>query len=224
MGTAEHATDDELEASPMSTGKSYQIGGMFRDVVGLIPRVPDAAAIWWGHRLNPSLREEVMVAVARANACRYCTFVHQEWAVRTGASDAEIVALEGWDAEEFDRAAWTAIAYARALAEAELGPVDAAVEAAVDTYFTPSRRRDIRTVARFMTLANRFSNTLDAFRARLAGTPIEDSRVLDEVVVATGFVLSAPAIVPFFSLLFGRSPLSLARELRVFATVSDVGD
>jgi AhpD family alkylhydroperoxidase len=58
-----------------------------RAVVGAYPRL---VAIYGAGRVNRGLRERVMVAVSRANACRGCTRVHEAWAVRVGASAEEL--------------------------------------------------------------------------------------------------------------------------------------
>ena len=44
-----------------------------------------------------------MLAVARANACRWCTLAHRQWALAEGVTDAELAALEDQRPEQFDR-------------------------------------------------------------------------------------------------------------------------
>lgn len=86
---------------------------LLRDAATLARRTPDAHAIWVAGRVDPKLREQVMLAVAHANACRWCTLAHRQWALAEGVSDAELAALEGQHAEEFDRRTWAAVAWAR---------------------------------------------------------------------------------------------------------------
>ena len=80
----------------------------------LARRLPDVAAVWGRGRLDPKLREEVMLAVAHANACRWCTLAHREWALAEGMTDAELAALENLRPETFDRRTWAAIAWSQA--------------------------------------------------------------------------------------------------------------
>jgi AhpD family alkylhydroperoxidase len=67
--------------------------------------------------MEPALREQAMLTVARTNGCRYCSYIHQEWAVRSNVSDDEIAQLEGADPATFDRARWSALVYAGARRE-----------------------------------------------------------------------------------------------------------
>jgi AhpD family alkylhydroperoxidase len=114
-------------------------------------RLPEAGAIWGARRLDPKLREEVMLAVARANACRLCTTAHRRWAVAEGVSDAEIAALEIQNAAQFDRRTWAAIAWADARARADLGPAPTEFEEELARYYTPAERDDLELVTIVMT-------------------------------------------------------------------------
>ena len=64
-----------------------------RDVVGVAQRGGPLAAVYLRGRLDATLRERVMVAVSRVNACGGCTFVHQRWALRAGVSSEELEAI-----------------------------------------------------------------------------------------------------------------------------------
>ncbi len=52
------------------------------DVVGVAQHGGPLAAVYLRGRLDATLRERVMVAVSRVNACGGCTFVHQRWALQ----------------------------------------------------------------------------------------------------------------------------------------------
>jgi AhpD family alkylhydroperoxidase len=63
------------------------------DVVGVAQHGGPLAAVYLRGRLDATLRERVMVAVSRVNACGGCTFVHQRWALRAGVSSEELEAI-----------------------------------------------------------------------------------------------------------------------------------
>ena len=179
----------------------------------LARRLPDMAAIWGGGRLDPKLREEVMLAVARANACRWCTLAHRRWALAEGLTDAELAALEGHRPEAFDRPTWAAIAWAEARAQADLGPAPAELERELELHYDAAQRADLDLVATAMTAANRSANTFDALLARLRGRPVPGSWLLDEVVIGAGVGLSIAPVAGYLGIRRRRSPFRLASEL-----------
>ena len=105
--------------------RTYTVGELVRNLAVVWRRRADVRAIWGGRRLDPAFREQIMVAVAQVNECRYCSFVHQAWASHTGVSNEELTQIEGMNLTDFDRRKWLALAYSRARAEADFGPVAA---------------------------------------------------------------------------------------------------
>lgn len=194
--------------------RTYTVPRFLADLAAIARVAPAAARVWFARALDPAFRERIMVAVAQVNGCRYCTFMHRAWARAAGASDAELAALESGDPTAFDRREWTAIQYARALADAEFGPVDPALTAAVRDAWGGRGRAEIEAVARVMTFANRAANTLDAFGARLRGNPDPTGRLVDEALIAAGVVLGgAPMLIPL--MIWRREgPLAIWRGLR----------
>jgi AhpD family alkylhydroperoxidase len=180
----------------------------------LAQRLPDVAAVWGAGRLDPKLREEVMLAVAQANACRWCTLAHRQWALAEGVTNAELAALEDERPEAFDRAGWAAIAWAQARAHADLGPVALELERELARHYDAAQRADLDLVVRGMTLANLSANTFDALLARLRGRPVPGSRLVDEVVIGTGVALSIPPVAGYLALVRRRPPRRLLAELR----------
>ncbi|MHB1569183.1 MAG: carboxymuconolactone decarboxylase family protein [Solirubrobacteraceae bacterium] len=178
----------------------------------LVRRVPDVAAIWGARRLDPKLREEVMVAVAQANMCRWCSLAHRQWALAEGVSDSELAGLEELDAEKFDRRTWAAIAWADARTRADLGPVPVEFEDELARHYSPAERDDLDLVTTVMTIANRSANTFDALLARLRGRPIPESGLLGELLVGTGVALSIPLVAGYLALGRGRRRRGLTHE------------
>lgn len=198
--------------------KTYTLARLAADVAALVRRAGDVAEVNAG--MDPAFREQVMLAVARTNACRYCVFAHTDAGRHAGLTDADLARLEGMDAADFDRRTWTALAYARALAQADFGPVDGDLVAAVVEMHGEDGRRRIETAARLMTVANLTGNTVDAFLSRLRGDPAPGMHVLDELAITA--VWLAGAAVTTFNILRARpqSPLALLGEFRAMDTAS----
>ena len=140
-----------------------------------------------------------MVAVAQANACRWCSLAHRQWALAEGVSDAELAALEDRDAEKFDRRTWAALAWADARTRADLGPVPVEFEDELARHYNSAERDDLDLVTTVMTIANRSANTFNALLARLRGRPVPESRLLDELLVGTGVALSIPLVAGYLA-------------------------
>ncbi|MBF6355698.1 carboxymuconolactone decarboxylase family protein [Nocardia higoensis] len=198
-----------------SIGKTYTLRGLFGSTVRLLPLAHRAAMVWGFRSMAPDFREEIMLTVARANGCRYCSYIHQEWAIRTGVSNEEIAQLEGTDLARFDRAKWSALVYARALTEADFEKVPDEIAQDVAKHYTDGQIRNIKTVALVMTIVNRSANTMDALLARLRGRP-QSSSIPAEVVITATLVATAPVIVPLLVLVLRKSPIRLWREFRAF--------
>ena len=112
--------------------------------------------------LDPALRERVMVAVSRVNACRGCTYVHERWADRAGVSAADLEAIGLGDLDALDERDRAAVAYAAALAEARFraaGRPRAAAAAA--RHLTPRELAAVEAVARMMAVANLTASTTE---------------------------------------------------------------
>jgi len=148
-----------------------------RDVLGVAQRGGVLAAVYLGGRLEARMRERVMVAVSRVNACSGCTFVHQRWALRAGVSSEELEALGLDDLTALDVRSRAAVIYACALAEDRFhGPTAPEIAAAAAERLSVDEMNAIEAVARLMTLANLSVSTAEAIAARarrrkLIGSP-----------------------------------------------------
>lgn len=179
----------------------------------LAPEVGAIYRIWARHAIDPGFREELMLAVSRLNDCRFCTWGHQEWAQMNGISDDELARIEQLDPSGFDRRKWLAITYVRALVEGNFRRVTPELRRAMQHKYSPREIRDIELIARVMDIGNRGSNTFDAMRSRLRGVPAADSRVVDEMILSSVFLATAPVVVLFLSRASKRPFLEMARSL-----------
>jgi AhpD family alkylhydroperoxidase len=125
-------------------------------------------AVYARGRLDEPLRERVMVAVSRVNACRGCTFVHTRWALRSGVTADELDAIGLTDLGRLDRRSRAAVVYATALAEDRFRkspPPEIATAVAAE--LTPSEMDAVEAVARAMAAANLTASTAEALVGRL---------------------------------------------------------
>ena len=195
--------------------RTYRVTGLARDLGAVLPRVPALLAIWIGGRLAPALREQVVVAVAQANACRMCEHAHTRMALEAGVTDAELAALENMDESALDRRTWLALAYARERVAVGFAPVvDDEHREDILEVLGAQTASDVEDVARVMTVANRVANTLNALSDRLRGQPIPGSRLADEVVINVLFLPGAWLGTLVAAIRQRKSPFAVWRQAR----------
>ncbi len=188
------------------TMTAWEFAGSLRE---LAPQASDIYRIWGKQVMDPGFREELMLAVAKLNDCRYCTWGHHEWAYLSGVPEEELAQLENMDAKGFDRGKWVAISYVRALVSANYAEVSPELLAELKEYYSEREIEEIALVARVMDIANRGANTWDAMRSRMKGNPANDSHLLDEIVLSGVFWSAAPLVI----LLLAREAKRPYREM-----------
>lgn len=188
--------------------------------MALVRRWRDLKAIWFDHRLEPTFREELMVAVAAANSCRQCSFAHREWALAEGLPKEELAALEGLDADFFDAHKWAAIAWVQAITHSDFTAPPEEIDANFRREYTPQEQADIQLVARTMYWMNEISNGVSIVVARFRGEPVPDGtrsiRLLEATVL---FIIVAPGILIWLAFKQRRRPSSLFRDIPEFFRV-----
>jgi len=201
-------------AKPRSAFGGYRKRTMTaREFAGSIHQLaPQARMIYriWGQQaLDPGFREELMLAVAKLNDCRYCTWGHHEWAYLSGVPEEELAHIENMDPKGFDRGKWVAISYVRALVSANYAAVSPQLLAELKQHYSDLEIEEIALVARVMDIANRGANTWDAMLSRMKGNPANDSRLLDELIMSGVFWSAAPVVI----LLLAREAKRPYREM-----------
>jgi AhpD family alkylhydroperoxidase len=161
----------------------------------LLPQANEIYRIWGKHEMDPGFREELMLAVAKLNDCRYCTWGHHEWAQLSGIPEEELAHIENMDPRGFDRSKWVAISYVRALVSANFGEVSPELRRELEKHYNPREITEIELVARVMDVSNRGANTWDAMLSRIRGNPANDSHLFDEIVLSGVFWTAAPVVV-----------------------------
>ncbi len=164
---------------------TFTLAALLSAIAGNAATLRDLAAAFVGpRRIDPALREGVMVAVSRMNRCRHCTAIHSAWGESVG------LALEGEPGEPLASAA----RYARCLL-ASSDPAEA--RRALALHLDEEAIRQVEAVTRLIELANRCGNTWDAFLARLEGRAVAGSSLADELAVLLAL---APVGLPFLFL------------------------
>lgn len=163
--------------------RTYTLIELARELTWVASRLPSLWSIWVRGRLPKALREQIIVAVAQANACRMCEHAHTRLALQAGVTDAELAALQSLDESAFDRQTWVILAHCTQRAKAEFTAIAPEEEAALVHALGERTYRDVEDVAHVMTIANRVANTLNAFSDRLHGKPNPQSRLVDELFI-----------------------------------------
>lgn len=197
--------------------RTYRVGRFVNDVGDLIPELVDVGRIWLGGRIDPAFREEIMVAVARINHCRYCSFAHHEWALHAGLPAEELARVEGMDPGDFDPARWVAVQYARAYTLGETATLSPDLTAKLREHNSDEQIADIERVVKVMTVMNLSGNTVDALLSRLRGEPAEDSGLLDELFITALFMGVAPFVAIMLAVWRRQSPPALLRDFQEFS-------
>jgi len=195
-----------------------------RDLISISVRAPALVAIWRGGRLPPALREQVVVAVAKVNACRMCEHAHTRMALEAGVSNAELAALESLDEDAFDRRTWLAIAHARERTKADfVRPAPDRNQELLTQELGAQTYRDVEDVARVMTVANRIANVLNALSDRVRGNPVPGSRLLDELIINILFLPAAWLGTLVAAARQRKSPFVIWRQARQSEVAPGVG-
>ncbi len=143
-------------------------GEALSGIVGVLGRAGPLTAVYLRGRLDPKLRERVMVAVSRVNACRGCTLVHERWAFRSGVTSEDLAAIGLGDLGTLDERSRAAVLYATARAESSFsGPVPPDVAAESASRLSPQELDAVEAIARAMALANLSVSTAAALSARV---------------------------------------------------------
>ncbi|WP_280445157.1 carboxymuconolactone decarboxylase family protein [Nocardia brasiliensis] len=190
----------------------YTLPRLLADVRVLLSRRADARAIFGEQRLDPQLCEEVMLAVSTANACAFCTYIHQETALAAGTGIRELAEFAGMDPDTIDEDHAIAVMWAQSRAEAGLGTAGEHLERTLATRFTDQQRRDLDTVIRTTTLSNLAGNTLEALIRRRQGRKVPGSRLFDELIIGSAYILGSIAPGLRTARMRGKSVCQAARE------------
>jgi AhpD family alkylhydroperoxidase len=213
--------DTGAQATPLGFGgfrkRTQRLGPWLAGMRWILARWRHVWAIAVKHRLDPALREAVMVAVAHVNACRICSYIHQTQALSVGLSPEDLARITAGSPALGDPRLAAATAYAEARAEEGFGPLPEALRARLVEVFGAREADDVELAARAMHQANMLMNALDALLARARGQLPVGSRLGDDLALAAFAAVVIVVGVPFLAVAWRRSPVAVFREMRTFA-------
>jgi AhpD family alkylhydroperoxidase len=194
---------------------AYSLPLALNDTATLVSRLPSVWGVWRKRRLDPHIREEVMVAVAAAVGCRYCTFSHREMVLQSGES---LIALAEFEQiRNPDERVFAAVIWAQAKVEADFGSVPAAIEGELRARYNEQECRDIQTVAIAMKLMSSCGHEADGLVGQLKGQSAKRGNLANQTLMA--FLYFPPAILVYLSLALKRgSARSLLADFRRFSS------
>ncbi|HRV60565.1 MAG: hypothetical protein KDB54_06775 [Solirubrobacterales bacterium] len=193
---------------------AYRISDLISDAASLVRRRSSVRAVWLKKRIDPNLREQVLVAVAEAVGCRICSFAHREVILDSGGSVHALADFEG--EEDKDDRTFTAVVWAQSLVENDFQGTSPAVDREFRDRFNDHERYDLETVATTMKLASSCGYEADGLVARLRGKPRPDSELGNEIIMASLYF--PPAIVGGGLLMAKRREVKgVLRDFRSFS-------
>ncbi len=189
--------------------RTWQIGPMAQALGYIVARYQRVASIWLGSNFDPVLREQIMVAVAEVNRCRYCVYTHSQWG--QNLTDDAGINNSATSLSQQDYAETTA--FARAIASDGFADSTGLRRGFAERY-GEQFAADVELIARVMTWMNLSGNTVDSFLDRVSGTGYPDQSVVDELVVVAGFSVVAPVVTVGLAFAGRQGPLKMIREFR----------
>lgn len=193
--------------------KTITAGAFAKSMLAVAADAPMAYRVWVKKEIDPGFREELMLAVAKLNDCKYCSWAHHEWASIDGVPAEELAMIEQMNPEDFDRKKWLAISFVRELTEARFEKVSGELMKKMRAHYSDREIREMILIARVMDAGNLGANTFEALRSRLRGEPASGSRIHDELVLGGVFAFVAPVVVLYLARSSGRSFREMARSL-----------
>ena len=191
------------------------------EVAAIAAEASTFSRVWVRRELDPRFRETLMLAVARLNDSKYCSWAHHEWAAIEGVSAKELGHIEQMDAAHFDRKTQVALDFVCQRVTARFGPVPKRLMQQMRSHCTADEIDQITLVARVMDAANRSSNTFDALVSRLDGKPSQSSGIVDEAIMSAAFCAVLPPLLAYFSYASKLSIESLLRRMVAYTRKMD---
>lgn len=173
------------------TKRIYTIPTFKADVCQIFDHIDELRQAARGGRVNQAFAEKIMLVVSAVNGCRYCSYGHSQAALAAGVSESELQRLLALDLGAFPENEVIALTFAQHYAEAQ-GQPDPTAWQRVVAYYGEETAKDILAYLRMITFGNLLGNTFDALLSRLAGKPVADSSLWNELKILLGAVWMPP--------------------------------
>jgi AhpD family alkylhydroperoxidase len=214
-GIAQYKRDLATARTPVNPfrGRTITPLGFVGELAAIAAQRSTFSKVWVKRELDPRFRETLMLAIARLNESRYCSWAHHEWASIEGVSERQLAHIEQMDPAHFDRRTWVALTFVCELVSARFEPVSKKTMQQMRAHYTAAEIDEITLVAKVMDAANRSSNTFDALLARLDGRASTSSGIVDEAIMAAAFCAVLPPLLAYFSYASKRPVDELLRRM-----------
>ncbi|MDI7266724.1 MAG: carboxymuconolactone decarboxylase family protein, partial [Myxococcota bacterium] len=175
-----------MTAKPRFPKPTFTASEMTAALLEIAPRFPRLLRALWGDgRIDPVLRETVLLAVADALGCRWCRAAHAEIARAAGVPENDIgsVLQRAWaDLGPRERAA--VVSALRRVGSGVL--VDASIDAALEEHFGAGEIAGLAALVDAVRIAALSGNTVDMLLGRLRRStrPRRNSTLGSEAAVA----------------------------------------
>lgn len=196
--------------------------GFVGDVISIVTEGSTFNKVWVKRELDPRFRETLMLAVARMNDSKYCSWAHHEWAAIEGVSEEELANIERLELSHFDARTQLALSFVRELVALRFAPASESLMQKMRAAFSAEEIEEITLVAKVMDFANRSSNTFDALVSRINGKPSRTGRLLDEAVMSAAFFCALPPLMTFFSRASNSPVTEVLGRMRDYTKKMDV--
>jgi AhpD family alkylhydroperoxidase len=170
----------------------YTFPDFLAAVEDLLDHLPDLRPAVKSRRVPRAFAEKIMLAVTRANGCRYCSFAHTRAALAAGIPEPELRKLLAGEYGDLPEHELAAVLFAQHWAEQEAHPDPEACRRLFD-FYGPETGRAILATLCLITFGNLYGNTFDALLSRLAGRPASGSSLGSELGVLLGAFVLLPA-------------------------------
>ncbi len=148
--------------------------------------------------LNPviskSFSESISLAVTQVNGCKLCSYTHAKNALKAGMTEDEVEMLMSGDFGKMPKEYLEALLFAQHYAETKGNP-DPIIIKKLQELYGKEKIKDIMSHILIIMLANLHGNTLEAFKLRLKGEPVEGSSFWQELAVLFNFFKIMPIIL-----------------------------
>ena len=140
----------------------------FATVANLVTSVPALVPAFLGPKTSAALREKIFLGVTSVNECRYCKWLHTHWSMYEGVPLEEVDQILRFQMSALEAkspAEAAAILFGRHYAE----HLDQVVPESMDRlreHYSEAQVDEVLACVRFITFANLFGNTADAFLGR----------------------------------------------------------
>jgi len=182
-----------VTSAPPYAKPTFTAAELAAAVAEIVPKLPRLLKATFGKsKVDPKLREVILLSVAEALECRYCRAAHTELSRGAGVGEDEIRAVRKRAWEKLDPRERAAVVSALRRIGAGIS-VDGAIDAPLEEHFSAHEVARIAALVDAIRIASLSGNTVDMLLARVTrrARPRRDSNPASEAAVAAAWAVGA---------------------------------